>query len=164
MLITLYNVYLGLGSNLGDRQKYLQKAVEYIQKSAIELVAESSIYETSPIGYTEQPNFLNMVVKIKTILEPNELLLFIQKIEAKLHRKRKIHWGPRTIDIDILLIDHYVIHTENLIVPHPSMIERLFVLIPLAEIYGGQIPGETAKIKDIIKELGNEEGIKRWKG
>ncbi|MGD9677826.1 MAG: 2-amino-4-hydroxy-6-hydroxymethyldihydropteridine diphosphokinase [Vulcanibacillus sp.] len=145
-------VFLGLGSNIGDRYKILHEAVEsLLENPNIELQNWSSIFETEPFGYREQPDFLNMVIEISTNLEPLELLEYINKVEEKHERKRVIHWGPRTIDIDILLYGNEVIKSKKLQIPHPLIRQRLFVLIPLAEIYSGVIPGEDLSIDKLIE-------------
>ena len=127
--------YLGLGANLGDRVKTLRTAIERIKKIyGVELLRVSSFYETAAWGVTNQPDFINAAVKIKTTLEPIELLNAVQKIENELGRVRREHWAARTIDIDILLIDDLKINSPRLIVPHPYISERDFVKIPLAEI------------------------------
>jgi len=151
--------YIGLGSNLGDRERYLMQALERIEKNPeITITKISSIYETYPVGITEQPLFLNMVIEIETNFSPFELLNFLQEIESEFGRRREIKWGPRTLDLDILLynqenmksdeikwgprtldLDILLYNQENmkserLIIPHPRMQERGFVLIPLHEI------------------------------
>ena len=127
--------YLGLGANLGDRVKTLRAAIERIKKIyGVELLRVSSFYETAAWGVTNQPDFINAAVKIKTTIEPIELLNAVQKIENELGRVRREHWAARTIDIDILLIDDLKIDSPRLIVPHPYISARDFVKIPLAEI------------------------------
>lgn len=127
--------YVGLGSNLGDREQYLLQALERIEKnSKITITKMSSIYETFPVGVTEQPLFLNMVIEVETTYSPIELLNCLQKIEVECERKRELKWGPRTLDLDILLYNQENMKSERLIVPHPRMQERGFVLIPLHEI------------------------------
>lgn len=127
--------YIALGTNQGDRENFLLTAIKLLDDSpCISLIDHSSIFETEPVGYTEQPKFLNMVVKIRTSLSANELLEITQKLEKDLGRKREIHWGPRTIDLDILLFNDENIELEHLKVPHPRMFERAFVIIPLLEI------------------------------
>lgn len=127
--------YLGLGANLGDRVKTLRAAIERIKKiDGVELLRVSSFYETAAWGVTNQPDFINAAVKIKTTLEPLELLNAVQKIENELGRVRREHWAARTIDIDILLIDDLTINLPRLIVPHPYISARDFVKIPLTEI------------------------------
>ena len=127
--------YLSLGSNMGDRSNFLKTALETLVSAyPIELVNVSSIYETDPVGYTDQDLFLNMVVQVKTELSPIELLDACSETEIELGRKREIHWGPRTIDLDILLFNEENMITERLVIPHPRMFERAFVIIPLLEI------------------------------
>jgi len=159
------NVYLGLGSNLGDREEYLRQAVTKLQSHfQITVLMQSSIYETEPYGYKEQPFFLNMVVQIDTDLAPEQLLDYTQKIEMKLDRKREIHWGPRTIDIDLLLYDQQMIKTQRLIIPHLYLTRRLFVLKPLSELYLGSIPGEQGTVSSFLNQLSSESGgVKKWK-
>ena len=127
--------YLGLGANLGDCKKTLYAAIEQIKKiRGVEVLRVSSFYETAAWGVTNQPNFINAAVKISAELEPLALLDELQKIEINLGRVRKEHWGARTIDIDILLIDGLKINCERLTVPHKFLYERDFALIPLSEI------------------------------
>jgi len=157
-------VFLGLGSNLGNRLEYITKAIQLMEEHPeIQFVRQSSVYETEPFGYKEQPDFLNMVIEISTTLSPIDLLDYIHLVENQLGRKRTIRWGPRTIDIDILLYDGKMIKSEKLQVPHPYLTKRLFVLIPLAEIYNGIIPGESLPIDKIIDSLEQREGVvKEW--
>jgi len=127
--------YIGLGSNIEPRQTYLDRAIEMLRNSReMEVTAVSSYINTKPVGYLEQPDFLNAVAEIKTGLEPGELLLLCNNIEQELRRKREIKWGPRTIDLDILLYGNLVIDSKNLTVPHTHMCYREFVLKPLSEI------------------------------
>jgi len=127
--------YIGLGSNIGEREKNLNTAIDMLNETpGIEVLQVSSYINTAPVGYTQQPDFLNAVAEIKTKLQPDELLKICMDIESKLKRKRIIRWGPRTIDLDILLYGEQIINDENLVIPHPRMHEREFVLRPLAEI------------------------------
>ena len=127
--------YLSLGSNMGDRLDMLKQAVDLLGKHpAIEVAAISSLYETDPVGFTAQEPFLNMAVHVRTSLSALELLDACQEIEQQLQRKRLVKWGPRTIDLDILLYNQEKIESERLVVPHPRMHERAFVLIPLLEL------------------------------
>lgn len=159
-------VYLSLGSNIGDRKKYIQKAIEAIEKTdGIKVLKKSGLYETTPVGYLEQDLFLNAVIKIKTDFSAREILRIINKIEAELDRKREIRWGPRTIDIDILIFSDKKIDESDLIVPHKEMLNRLFVLIPLAEIYDGEFFGReeiVQKINELVK-VGDQKIEKIWK-
>ena len=127
--------FLGLGSNIGDRKANLARAVAMLAAHPqIEVVDVSSIHETEPVGYTKQPDFLNAVARVETTLRPRELLDVILAIEAEMGRERTIRWGPRVIDIDILLFDGEQVDEPGLQIPHPRMMERQFVLEPLAEI------------------------------
>lgn len=127
--------YLGLGANLGECAKNLRAAIERVRKiRGVELLRVSSFYETAAWGVTNQPNFINAAVKIASELEPLELLAELQKIELEFGRVRKEHWGARTLDIDILLIDGVEIESEALMVPHKFLYERDFALVPLGEI------------------------------
>ncbi len=129
------SVYLSLGSNIGDKKAYLLSAIERLEQLDKTIVKSvSSFYETAAWGKTDQDDFLNICCELETDLAPQELLLACQKIEKDLKRVRHEHWGPRTIDIDILLYGDETIATENLNVPHPYMTERAFVLVPLEEI------------------------------
>lgn len=127
-------VYLGLGSNLGDRAHYLKEAISSLARSTINIVKISSIYETEPWGVMDQPLYWNQVLEIETTLEPLDLLHICQGIELQLGRERKVHWGSRTIDIDVLIYDNIVSETNELRLPHPFLEERAFVLAPLREI------------------------------
>lgn len=127
--------YLSLGSNIGDRLEYLTKATQRLNDHLQITVGKiSSVYETKAWGLENQDDFYNIALEIATTLEPLELLSACQKIEAELNRIRKIHWGPRTIDIDILLYDNLEIASVALTIPHPYLLERPFVTTPLTEI------------------------------
>ncbi len=127
--------YLGLGSNIGDKKKYLYDALQLLNRhEGIGITRVSSLYETEPWGYKEQDLFMNLVVEIETSLNPFGLLEVCQLIESDLGRIREMKWGPRVIDVDILLYGKENIMTERLVVPHPYMTDRDFVMIPLAEI------------------------------
>ena len=125
--------YLGLGSNLGDREENLRKALSLLGES-VEIIALSSVYQTEPWGYAEQPSFLNLVCGFRTSLSPPELLALVQEVERRLGRVRSIRYGPRTIDVDILLYGDRIVDTPDLQIPHPRIPERAFVLAPFAEI------------------------------
>ena len=127
-------VYLSLGSNQGDSGALLLQALELLQKKGISLKALSGVYQTAAVGYTEQADFLNMVVCGKTAFSPEKTLKVCQEIESLLGRERIIRWGPRTLDIDIIFFGGKHINTEELQIPHPRFSERAFVLIPLREI------------------------------
>lgn len=144
-------VILGLGSNLGDREQTILQAIDMLASHpAIAVRRVSSLYETTPVGFTEQPDFLNTVLVLETSLDAYELLEFCLETERSLGRVRERKWGPRTIDIDILLFNELVADDERLTIPHPRMHERCFVLVPLAEvapetpIYSGRLAEELA--------------------
>lgn len=127
--------FLGLGSNLGDRLERLQLAVDELARSAgIRVTAISRVYETAPVGGPPQDAYLNAVVAIDTTLDPHELLRKCQEIETRAERVRAEQWGPRTLDVDILLIDDVHLEDDDLTVPHPRMWERGFVLAPLRDV------------------------------
>jgi 2-amino-4-hydroxy-6-hydroxymethyldihydropteridine diphosphokinase len=130
-------VYLGLGSNMGDREAMLKSALDELEAPGLRLLRVSRLYETEPIGLREQPWFLNLVAEFETELFPKQLLHRIQKVEMRLGRKRAVENGPRTIDIDILLYGDSVVKTEELEIPHPRYRERRFTLAPLAELNPG---------------------------
>lgn len=124
-------IFIGLGGNLGDRKKNLKKAGELL---GLEIVRSSSLYETEPVGYLDQPWFLNAVIRLRTDLQPLELLRRCQEVERRLKRQRKIPMGPRSIDLDILFYGDAVSADPVLTLPHPAVAARRFVLVPLAEI------------------------------
>ncbi len=127
-------VFLSLGSNVGDRRANLMAALRRLEAEGVRVVRQSSWYETDPVGYTEQPPFLNLVVEVRTALDPLALLRCAQRVEAALGRVREVRWGPRTVDVDLILYGQRVIRTSELVVPHPRMRERAFVLVPLCEV------------------------------
>lgn len=123
-------VFLGLGSNVGDREEHLRSALASLPG----LVATSEVYETDPVGGPDQDRFLNLVAQIDTDLDPHDLLGVCHRIESAAGRVRDVRWGPRTLDVDILWIDGVTVDTPDLVIPHPRMWERRFVLEPLAEL------------------------------
>jgi 2-amino-4-hydroxy-6-hydroxymethyldihydropteridine diphosphokinase len=135
--------YLALGSNLGDRLDHLRSAVRLLSEAdGIEVVRSSRVYETEPVG-PPQPAYLNAVVEVRTDLEPAELLAATRAVEEALERVRGERWGPRTIDVDILTFDEVTIDEPELVVPHPRMHERGFVLVPLGELEADpMLPGD----------------------
>ncbi len=130
------NVYLGLGSNMGDRKGQLKKATELISKTIGKVAKKSHFYETQPWGNTEQDSFINQVLMVNTTLDPRDILKEITAIEREMGRARKDNekWGPRLIDIDILLYGKRIIRDKGLEIPHPELHKRAFVLVPLMEI------------------------------
>src|SRR4051794_36083952 len=130
----LKRIYLSLGSNIGDREANLRKAVEQLAAQDVRVLHTSRIYETEPVDYVNQAWFLNQVVEAETALFPMQLLTRVAKVERDLGRKRTVRRGPRTIDIDILFYGAAVVETARLQIPHPRVAERRFVLVPLAEL------------------------------
>ncbi len=127
--------YLGLGSNEGDRVANIREAIRRLENGgSCRVIDCSSVYETKPVGIIEQPDFLNAVVRVTTSLTPLALLDYCQAIEHSMGRVRTMRWGPRVIDIDILLYGRESLCTERLVIPHPEMLKRAFVLVPLSEI------------------------------
>lgn len=153
--------YLALGSNLGDRLGYLRHALQRLKDTpGIRLCNLSSVYETDPVGFVEQATFLNMVAAIETSLSPHELLKATQRIELTLYRRRNIRWGPRTLDIDILLYGNLKLKEQQLTVPHPRMVERAFVLIPLCELVPNfVIPGTRETVQERMEHVEGKEGV-----
>ncbi len=150
----MHIVYLLLGSNLGDREKNLAKAVEHLQELGIQIRKKSNIHNTSPWGYTEQPDFLNQAIECWTQLEPSELLRRIKEIERAIGREENFRYGPRIIDIDIIFYDNLILKTEQLSIPHPRMHEREFVLKPLSEIAPNFIhPELQLSVKRLLDNL-----------
>ncbi|TDL95300.1 2-amino-4-hydroxy-6-hydroxymethyldihydropteridine diphosphokinase [Macrococcus carouselicus] len=143
-------IYLSLGSNMGDRAEHLRNALHLLSET-VQIEEVSAVYETAPVGGVEQADFYNICAAITSERAPEEVLALCQSIEQRLNRVRIVHWGPRTIDLDILMIEDRIIDTEDLKVPHPYMTERSFVLIPLAEIAPDAIhPISNKKIKELV--------------
>lgn len=155
--------YLSLGSNIGNRLEHLVQAVRLLyDHPSISVKKVSSVYETEPIGLTEQAKFLNIAVELETTLTATELLSACQFIENKLGRMRKIRWGPRTVDLDILLYNQETIQLENLIIPHLRMQERAFVLIPLIEI-NSELQHPVTRKRYSEEPVIEESGVTLWK-
>lgn len=127
--------FIGLGSNVGDRKGLIERAIALLRETShVELVVQASLYETEPVGQSDQPPFLNTVVEIETTLSPQELLVRLKGIEERLGRRSRGRWGPREIDLDILLYGERIIEEPKLKIPHSQLYKRLFVLVPLAEL------------------------------
>ncbi|MDP9329424.1 MAG: 2-amino-4-hydroxy-6-hydroxymethyldihydropteridine diphosphokinase [Actinomycetota bacterium] len=127
--------FIGLGSNLGDRLSSLQAALDLLgAEPGIEVVSSSRVWESDPVGGPVQPDFLNAVVRVETSLTPRDLLLVCHQVEAALGRVRDVRWGPRTVDVDLLLFGHETVDEMDLTLPHPRMTRRAFVLLPLLEL------------------------------
>ena len=158
-----YIAYIGIGSNIGDKVNQCEKAISEILKvDHHKLLAKSSLFKTQPIGYTSQDWFVNGVIKIETDLEAHELLRKLKTIESQLGRTETFRWGPRTIDLDILFFDDAEIHNEELQVPHPSIQERQFVLIPLAEIDRYLIhPVLKKTVQELLNNIKEDQGVEK---
>ena len=156
-----HKVYLGLGSNLGDRQAHLDAAASALAPSVL-VLRRSAMYETAPWGFTDQPAFLNQVLEAETDLKPKDLLALLKATEEQLGRQTRFRNGPREIDIDILLIDDLVLNEDRLRVPHPGLHERAFILTPLAEVAPDLIiPGQQPTVKELLSAL-DTSGIKLY--
>jgi 2-amino-4-hydroxy-6-hydroxymethyldihydropteridine diphosphokinase len=155
--------YIGLGTNLGDRLGLLREAIQRLdQTEGIRVIRLSSVFETDPVGLTDQPDFLNMVAEIETSLPPRTLLDSLLSVEQSLHRVRRIRWGPRTIDLDILLYGDQQMKEEDLDIPHPRMCERAFVLIPLQELAPDVIvPGTGRSVTEWLDQLAVSNEVRR---
>lgn len=157
--MSLIKAYIALGSNIEPTVDYLTKARQLLNDSdEIDVVDTSRLYLTEPVGYTDQDAFLNQVVAVETTLSAHALLQAIQAIEQQLGRKREVRWGPRTIDLDILLYHNDQIVSEDLVVPHPRMTERAFVLVPLSDIATEiKIPGTNLTVQQAMAKLSRGE-------
>ena len=147
--------FIGLGSNLGNREENIKIAFQKIEKvTNIKIIKSSSIINTKPVGITNQPDFLNCVIQINTILEPEPLLYELLKIEKEMGRVRKQKWCPRIIDLDILFFYNVILETENLTIPHPEILNRKFVLTSMKEIAPKFVhPREKKTIEEIFEKV-----------
>lgn len=150
-----HKAYIGAGSNLGDREAYLRSAREALSAaSGIRSLKAAPVLETEPVGYTDQPDFLNTVYEIETWHSPAGLLKILQKLEDEAGRTRAVHWGPRTLDLDLLLYDDLVTEDPDLILPHPYMHRRKFVLEPLCQLNPwGVHPLCRKRFRDLLEDL-----------
>lgn len=154
----MHRIFLSLGSNLGNRENSLKKAIEKLKDNNIKVIKKSSVIETEPYGFKDQGKFLNLVLEAETDYNPEELLELILRIEEGLGRKREEKWGPRVIDIDIIFYNSLIIDEPNLKIPHSDMHNRFFVLKPLSEIAPDYIhPILKKTIKELLKELSIKE-------
>lgn len=157
--------YIALGANLGDREGTLKEALNRLDHyDGIEVVRCSNVYETEPVGYLDQPQFLNMAAALRTTLAPENLLHVMLDIEAQLGRVRDIRYGPRTVDLDLLWVEGQSYDTADLTLPHPRMLERAFVLFPLSDIV---LPDEDSSglrgiITAALQDIDGKEGMRLW--
>lgn len=153
------HVFLGLGTNLGDRTDNLESAIVGLGAFCT-VLARSRLYETTPVGVTDQPAFLNMAVMVETALDPMALLIALKDLEKSLGRVAGVRWGPRLIDLDILLYGDRIVTSEGLEIPHPRLIERRFALAPLADIAADHIHPVTARtIADHLADLPPDDDV-----
>ena len=155
-------VYLGLGTNIGQRENNLYRALNFLSEK-VEIEKVSRIYETEPVGYDDQQWFLNLVCCVNTELDPLEMLSYAKAIESSMGRQESFRNAPRKIDIDILLIGDRAIELHDLIIPHPRLTERGFVLVPFADIAPNLVhPGSGKTIKDLLAELDDTKQVREW--
>lgn len=156
------DVYLSLGSNVGDREANLRTAIELLARH-VEVSAVSSLYETDPVGVADQPPFLNLAVAGRTDLDPAELLRRVKAIEREVGRVPTYRWGPRVIDVDVLLYGDQVIRTDSLVIPHPEMLKRAFVLVPLAQIAPSAVhPVAARTIAELAEEVTGRDSVRLY--
>lgn len=150
----LRTAYLGIGSNLGDRKLNLKKAIDIIGLcEGVKVESVSKVYETEPWGPVAQDKFLNCVVKILTSLSPHELLSIAKQTEARLKRVTTVRWGPRTLDVDVLIMEGLKVDDEALTIPHPRMWERAFVLVPLSDVEPDMVAPDGGSLTEYVKHL-----------
>ena len=157
-----HTVYLSLGTNLGNRAANLKQAVTSLAPQ-MRVMKKSCIYETPPWGYTEQDSFLNQVVKVTTILEPEPLLKHLKRLEVAMGRQVTFRYGPRLIDIDILFYDDLILETPTIVIPHLHLHERGFVLLPLMDIAPDLVhPVKKRSVREMVAFCGDLGGIKKF--
>ena len=157
--------YVALGSNLGDRETALRRGVKEMREGGLQVTAGSRIYESSPVGKTDQPDFLNGAVAVEASIPPRELLELLLGFERALGRVRDEKWGPRTLDLDLLMYGHEVVKEEGLQVPHPRMHERPFVMLPLCDLNpDGRHPTLGMTFRELADSLHPIMGIRRLEG
>jgi 2-amino-4-hydroxy-6-hydroxymethyldihydropteridine diphosphokinase len=158
----MVEVYLGLGSNLGDREQNLARAIDLLAQR-VKVEETSSLYVTEPVDQRDQPLFLNAVCRIQTSLAPDELLGLAKRVEAALGRQPSFLNGPRPIDIDILFYGDRVVNVPHLVIPHPRVQERAFVLVPLAEVAPRLVhPVSGQTVTEMVRRLGDPSGVRVW--
>lgn len=159
-------VFIGLGSNLGDRECSIERAISLLKGTrGIELIRRASLYETEPVGLEDQPWFFNTAIEIRTKLSPQELLALLKDVERQLGRKTRQRWGPREIDLDLLLYGERVRDEPHLQIPHAQLHQRRFMLVPLAEIAPDAVHPRCKKtITQLLEALHDQKGVVPLRG
>lgn len=156
----MHTVYLSLGSNLGNREENLRAAIDWLEV-CMDVTRLSSLYETEPVGVRGQPDFLNLALAGRTQLTPRDLLTCVKEIERRVGRRPSRRWGPRVVDVDILLFGDLVIETPDLVIPHAEMLSRAFVLVPLAEIAPGvEHPVLKVPIPELLRRAPGRDTVR----
>ena len=161
----IQNAYVGMGSNLGDRASYLLLAVRGMLEAGLDVIRLSSIYETEPVEYENQPAFLNMVAELRgsTLPQPDQLLARLLRIEYALGRTREVPLGPRTIDLDLLFFKDARVNTDFLTLPHPRLQARRFVLVPLNELVPKLVHPVLGKpVRELLEKTSDKSAVVRW--
>lgn len=158
----MVKVYIGLGSNMGDREGHIETALQHLKaEKEIRLLRVASLYFTEPVGFAEQEWFVNTVAEMETSLAPYDLMSRLLMIENRMGRKRNVYWGPRVIDLDILLYGDLRLAIPGLQIPHPRMTTRAFVLVPLAELDPGLLL-EGRRVDSLAREFAAVQKVERW--
>ncbi len=161
---TTPEIFIGLGANLGDREETLLRALQALEGEEVQIRRLSGLYETEPVGVVQQPDYLNLVAGITTSLPPLPLLSRLLEIEQRLGRIRQEHWGARTIDLDMLCYQHLIRQEPPLILPHPRLQERRFVLIPFAEIAAGyRVAGLNATVGELLQRCADGHTVRLYR-
>lgn len=155
--------YIGLGSNLGDKEANIKKALELLgEKPGVQVKKVASLYKTAPLYVTKQDWFLNTVAEIETSLSPHDLLALLKDTEKKLERTPTVRWGPRTIDLDLLIFGSDKIKSPDLVVPHTRMTERAFVMVPLAEIAPHLCVPGRGRVGELARLLSTDQNVEKY--
>jgi len=162
--LSVATAYVSLGSNLNDREKNIHRALGQLSRQGrIQVAQTSALYETEPVGFTEQPSFLNAVARLSTELKPAALFDVLKSVERFVGRRKTFRWGPRKIDLDLLLYEDVIIEDPHLIVPHPELARRAFVLVPLVEIAPGAIdPRSGQRADQLLRALESTDGVRPY--
>lgn len=156
-------VFIGIGSNLGPKEENIRRALDLMAgESGVSLIGVAPLYKTSPVGYQDQDWFLNTVAEIETVLPPRDLLAALLRIESGMGRRRAVRWGPRVIDLDILLYGDEVIKTPELEIPHPRLEERAFVVVPLSRLHPDMILPGGRTAADLAALLSGSQHVERY--